>query len=218
MKTICRAAQMLVFLGLLVLTGCVLSSTHNEVLEDLAACDQERSDLAKEMENWRALYEQEKDFQRAGSEDAQAAVRLVNEKIHDIQVGLPPMVQDQVDSRLNQLAEILSEEFGRLATQNAALNVQLEDATERLEKIQEEMATLEEMRGLMDEARARRAKLAGDFTKILGTLREWDRTRLNCKKCDEYLGLRRKKREELVRFHGQVAGDLSRLQAALSTE
>ena len=218
MNTILRVTHMSVLLGLLMLTGCVLSSTHNEVLEDLAACDQERRDLAKEMENWRALYEQEKDFQRAGNEDAQVAVRLVNEKIHDIQGDLPPMVQDQVESRLNHLAEYLSDEFGRLATRNAALNVQVEAATEKLEKIQEEMATLEEMRELMGEARARRAKLAGDFTQILETLREWDRTRLNCKKCDEYLGLRRKKREELVRFHGRVTGELSRLQAALTTE
>jgi predicted nuclease with TOPRIM domain len=206
------------FLGLALLTGCVASSKYNDVLQDFAACDQERKDVQKEAEKWHSLYQQELDRWVVKDTNAEEAVRLVNEKIQSIRVELPPLVQQEVVSHLNDLAAYLGEEFTHLVKQSTALQARLDETTEKLTSIEEDMATLDEMRGLLDEARARRAKLAGAFTEILRRLRDWDRTRLHCKKCDEYLGLGRKKREEVVRFHGQVTGKLSELQAQLTTE
>jgi DNA repair exonuclease SbcCD ATPase subunit len=155
-------------------------------------------------------------------EATEATITEMESTLDQIKLSLPEQVRGQVENNLDQLRKMMADGLLQLADQNAVMagkledtRVQLETANTRLEGIDQRMATSEDLSTMAEERRARIAGLVERFAALVDQIHEYDRTRLNCKECDEYLGLKKKKSGDLQTFHDILVAEIGRVQGEL---
>lgn len=206
--------------------GCVPKSQYEATSAELVSCRKELDASDDAIAEWRGKYEwqlaqwEEAFVERDGS--PAATLDLVEGRFQEIAVSLPPMVRAEVEANLQELAAIISAEFLKLQRTNARLSQQMTEAGDRLDEIGREMVRGEDLDDLevAEESRRRHLRALAERTSALvERIQDFDRTRLHCKSCPQFLSLKRKKSAEIARFHDELVREISKLQRdVLSSE
>lgn len=109
--------------------------------------------------------------------------------------------------------------FRDLSKGNHSLQQQLEDTRQLLNKARSEMQAGNQLaRDAQSERRQIRghiSSLTAETGALVGRIHEFDRTRLQCKSCPEYLGLRKRKIADIAEFHNTIVQHLANLQGEM---
>jgi len=225
----------------LLATACVSKSAHETVLAELETCrgqsdtcSAERTDLQDELaeiqeEQSRVLdqWRQELGIQGEGTEsfrnDVQGQVDVIKTRITD---ELPDMVRAQLGKDLEQLNQLLEGQFSdidkqynqmlsRLVTTQESLedaNRSLERAEIRLDAIQ---TTGTAIREDIAAQRVDAGALSAEVNAVAAQIEDFNYRYFLCKDCPEFLGIRRKRQDEIIAFHADLLSALRRVSGVV---
>lgn len=217
-----RNASCLILLAL-VTTACTPRSTHTAVVEQLDTCKADLERTRSDAEAWRDRLDtwEHQIGLRLQEQEAATALSLdtIQLKFNEIRSAVPRTIETQVGSHIDEVESLLISGFQDLSKGNEALHHQLEETRQLLSDAREELQTGNQLaRSAQSERRAIRGHISGLSTEtvaLVGRIHEFDRTRLQCKTCPEYLDLRKRKAADIAEFHNDIVEHLSALQGEI---
>lgn len=225
-------------LSILLITGaCVTKSSRDALQAELEACrsesttcatereelDQELADLQEEqnrvLEEWRGELGISGEGTESFRNDVQGQVDVIKNRLTD---ELPDMVRAQLGKDLEQLTSILDSQFsdideqygqmlGRLVRTQESLedaNRSLERAEIRLDAIQSTGAAIREDIAMQ---RLDAGALEAEVSAVAAQIEDFNYRYFLCKDCPEFLGIRRKRQNEIMAFHDELLSSLRRV-------
>ncbi len=238
MKPLFRAAPGLACALLaLTLAGCVSKSAHDELQAQLDSCQQgstecsaERDRLAADLdelqdeqqrvlEQWRAELGITSDGTEAFRNDVAGQVDLIKTRITD---ELPDMVRAQLGKDLEQLTTLLDQQYSDIDRQVTEVlgrlvrtQESLEDANRSLERAEIRLDAIEStgaaIRQDIATQRLDTATLNAEVSAVAAQIEDFNYRYFLCKDCPEYLGIRRKRQDEIIAFHADLLAALRRV-------
>lgn len=225
-------------------TACVTKASRDALQAELdacrsdtEACASERSDLEEELadlqdeqnrvlEQWRDELGISGEGTEAFRNDVQGQVDVIKNRLTD---ELPEMVRAQLGKDLEQLTELLDGQFqdidqqytqmlGRLVKTQESLedaNRSLERAEIRLDAIQ---STGSAIREDIASQRLDAATLNAEVSAVAAQIEDFNYRYFLCKDCPEYLGIRRKRQDEIIAFHADLLASLRRVSGVAAEE
>ncbi len=217
-----RNLPSLLALALLTL-ACTPRSTHNAVIAQLETCKADLETSRADAVAWRDRLDtwEHQIGLRLQEQEAATALSLdtIQLKFNEIRSAVPQVIETEVGGHIDEVEQLLIAGFRDLSKGNHALQEQLEDTRQLLSEAREELQTGNQLaRTAQTERREIRGHISGltsETTALVARIHEFDRTRLQCKKCDEYLDLRQRKAADIAEFHNDIVEHLSALQSAL---
>ena len=203
--------------------ACTPRSTHKAVVAQFETC---QADLARTSEDalaWRdRLDTWEKQIGlRLEEQEAATAMSLdtIQLKFNEIRSAVPDVVETEVGAHIDEVEQLLIAGFRDLSLGNRSLQAQLEDTRLLLGEARQELQTGNELARTAQterrEIRGQISDLTSEYAVLVDRIHEFDRSRLQCKTCPEYLYLRKRKAADIAEFHNSIVGQLSSLQGAL---
>ncbi|MFQ5525330.1 MAG: hypothetical protein ACE5GX_03640 [Thermoanaerobaculia bacterium] len=217
-----RNASCLITAALLAL-ACTPSSTHEAVLAQLETCTADLERTRSDATAWRDRLDtwEHQIGLRLQEQEAATALSLdtIQLKFNEIRSAVPQVIESEIGGHIDEVESLLVAGFQDLSKGNQALQQQLEDTRVLLSEARQELQTGNQLaRTAQSERRAIRGHISGlsaETTALVGRIHEFDRTRLQCKSCPEYLDLRKRKAADIAEFHNDIVEHLSALQGEL---
>jgi len=203
--------------------ACTPRSTHNAVLEQLETCKADLERTRSDAAAWRDRLDtwEHQIGLRLQEQEAATALSLdtIQLKFNEIRAAVPRVIETEVGGHIDEVEGLLVAGFRDLSRGNRALQEQLEDTRRLLGEAREELRTGNDLaRSAQTERRAIRGHISGlstETTALVSRIHEFDRTRLQCKSCPEYLDLKKRKMADIAEFHNDIVEYLSALQVEL---
>lgn len=218
-------------------TACVTKASRDALQAELdacrgdaEACASERGDLEEELadlqdeqnrvlEQWRDELGISGEGAESFRNDVQGQVDVIKNRLTD---ELPEMVRAQLGKDLEQLTDLLDGQFqdidkqynqmlGRLVKTQESLedaNRSLERAEIRLDAIQNTGSAIRED---IASQRLDAATLNAEVNAVAAQIEDFNYRYFLCKDCPEYLGIRRKRQDEIMAFHSDLLASLRRV-------
>ena len=217
-----RYAIVLLFLSCS-LAACSPRSTLKAVRAQLETCQAELERTRTDALAWRDrldTWEHQIGLRLEEQETATAmSLDTIQIKFNEIRSAVPQVIETQVGEHIDEVERLLITGFRDLSKGNHALQQQLEDTRQLLSDARLEMQTGNQLaRAAQSERRQIRGQISSLTTEtaaMVGRIHEFDRTRLQCKSCPEYLGLRKRKVADIAEFHNTIVQHLSALQGEM---
>jgi hypothetical protein len=213
-----RLPLLLLLLGLT--AGCVSKKEHEAVTAKLGTCEDEKAALQAENVNWERRFDRESQrWEELGASvtDAlpKALVEFHQERDRILEL-VPQQVQSEVQDYLEDYFETVSKGFQLLKNDNEEIKAQLAATGTALAAVGADTKSISATvdRSLADERR-RRDKVSQELAALLDKVVDFDRTRIDCAKCPDKLGLSRKERETILAFHDELTRSLSEIQSLI---
>jgi chromosome segregation ATPase len=214
------------------LLGCS-SGELEKVQGELKACGDRRDSLAREMDACRkegARLKQRLDgFQVALTAPLPPSI---NEAREEFLSTVPEQVRVELELHLDNYFTAVAREFKELQNRNKEILQEMKSARREISKeisktsgqveqvatvtsnLEEGLAAVQKGTEEAQQLRLRQQQTAAELQRILQSVIEFDRNRLNCRSCMDKLRLRDKNREEILKFHSVLVQRLTALQAS----
>lgn len=212
-----RHLTVLLLVAALSLSGCVSKSAHEAIQSQLDECRADKQAAQGASEACEKRYDREiARFDTLDSTleevvpEALATFRAEREEVLE---QVPVQVRDEVESYLDEFATAVARSFQRLADDNEKILGELGAAKVELAKLGADTeamiaagvdSTIQEVR----EGQASREVLQARSANIVAMILEFDRTRINCKDCDNRLRLNKKEIQAITAFHSTLVENL----------
>lgn len=212
------------------LLGCK-SGEFEKVRGELKACEARRASLQQEANSYREESERQKQSCQAIQAALEASIPPpVEDARKEFLESVPPPVQLQVQFQLEKYFATVARNFKQLKDHNQEVLQELKQARRELaktsgqvEKVATSASNLEEglaavqkgndeARQLREQLQAQQQKNAAEIQKVIASIIEFDRNRLNCRECRERLRMMDKNREEILRFHSSLIEQMTALK------
>ncbi len=208
---------------LLTVIACTPRSTHQAVVAQLETCATDLDSARIEATEWKNRFDtwESQLSQRLAAQETATATSMdtIQMKFQELRAAVPQTIQTEIGGHINELERLLVTGISDLTEGNQALQGQLDETRTLLEDARRDVREGNEMaRAGIEERRQLRSQisdLTGEYAALVERIHEFDRTRLQCKKCPEYLDLRSKKAADIAGFHDDVVETLYKLQAEL---
>ncbi len=205
------------------LLACSPRSTLEAVQAQLETCQADLDRTRTDAIAWRdrlGTWEHQIGLRLQEQENATAmSLDTIQLKFNEIRSAVPQAIETQVGEHIDEVERLLIAGFRDLSQGNHTLQQQLEDTRQLLNEARSEMRTGNQLaRTAQRERRQIRGQissLTAETAALVGRIHEFDRTRLQCKSCPEYLGLRKRKIADIAEFHNTIVQHLSALQGEL---
>jgi len=217
-----RTATGLILLPIL-FASCSPRSTLEAVEAQLATCEEDLELTRSDAAAWRDRldsWEHQIDL-RLQEQEAATAMSLdtIQLKFSEIRAAVPKTIEAEVGGQIDEVERLLISGFKDLSQGNLALQEQLEDTRRLLSEARTELQAGNQLaRSAQSERREIRGQISGltsETEALVGRIHEFDRTRLQCKQCPEYLDLRKRKVADISEFHNEIVAHLAKLQGNL---
>lgn len=216
-----RTATLVLLVGS-TLIACTPKSTHQAVLDQLGTCTDDLASARDQTQVWEDRFAHwETQFgQRLLDQESATAVNLdtIQLKFAEIRTAVPEVIQTEVGDHIDDVERLLVAGFRDLSEGNRALQAQLDETRQALDAARQDLQTGNELARTAQTERHQISDQISDLTnqygKLIGQIHEFDRTRLQCKSCDEYLDLRKRKAGDVAAFHNDLVRQLNTLQKA----
>jgi chromosome segregation ATPase len=155
---------------------------------------------------------------RLQEQEAATAMSLdtIQLKFNEIRSAVPQVIETEVGGQIDEVESLLIAGFRDLSRGNQSLQQQLEDTRLLLTDARSELQTGNQLaRDAQSERREIRGQISGlasETAALVSRIHEFDRTRLQCNTCPEYLDLRKRKIADIAEFHNDIVQHLSVLQ------
>ena len=222
-----RFLAALLSLASLALVGCVSKSAHEAIQVQLDECRADKQAAQGASDACEKRYDREiARFDTLDSTleevvpDALATFRSEREEILE---QVPVQVRDEVESYLDEFATAVARSFQRLSDDNEKILGELGTAKIELAKLSADTealiaagvdTTIQEVR----EGQATRETLDARSSEIVALILQFDRTRVNCKNCDERLRLNKKEIQAITAFHATLIESLQGFAAPIGSQ
>lgn len=222
-----------VFLATLaLLLGCS-SGELDKLRGELKACGDRRDSLARDMDACRK--ESARLKQRLQSIQTVLAAPVpasVNEAKQEFLANVPQEVRVELELQLDSYFTAVAREFKQLQDRNKEILQEMKSARREISQeisktsgqveqvatatsnLEEGLAAVQKGAEEAQQLRQRQQLTAAELQKILESVIEFDRNRLNCRECREKLRMMNKNREEILKFHSDLVRKLTALQAS----
>jgi chromosome segregation ATPase len=225
-----------VFLAtLLLLLGCS-SGELDKVRGELKTCGDRRDSLTREIESCRKENARQK--QRWDAIQTVLTAPLpssVTEARQEFLKSVPEEVRVELELHLDSYFTAVAREFKELQNRNREIlqemkqagrerreiskeisktSGQVEQVATTASKVEEGLAAVQKGAEDTQQLRQRQQQTAAEVQRIVESVIEFDRNRLNCRECREKLRMMNKNREEILKFHYSLVQRLTALQAA----
>lgn len=219
-----RIALLGLFPLLLASLGCVSKGEHEAVQAELATCQEGKAQAQAQVITWEQRFDREnkrwESIEASVSQQVPQALSEIHEERQKILALVPEQVQTEVATYLEDYFRTVMGGFERLSKDNQKVQMQLEATQTVLENLgADTKAISESIDGALAEERSKatgeaqkREEVAQEIAQIVTLITQFDSTKVNCKKCPDSLGLKRKKAEEVAAFHSDLIAKLSELQ------
>lgn len=218
--------------ALALLLGCS-SGELEKVRGELKSCGDRRDSLAREIDACRK--ESARLRQRWNAVQAVLTAPVppsVKEARQEFLNNVPEQVRVELELYLDSYFTAVAREFKQLQDRNKEILQEMKSARREIsqeisktsgqvEQVATATSNLEEglaavQKGTEDaqQLRQRQQQAAAELQKVIASMIEFDRNRLNCRNCKDKLRLRDKNREEILKFHSSLVQKLTALQAA----
>lgn len=218
-----------------ILLGCS-SGELEKTRGELKTCGDRRDSLAREIESCRK--ESARLTQRLHGIQAVLAAPVpasVNDAKREFLDSVPEEVRVELELHLDSYFTAVAREFKELQNRNKEILQEMKQAGRERREISKEISktsgqveqvattasNLEEglaavQKGAEDtqQLRQRQQQTAAELQRIVESVIEFDRNRLNCRECRERLRMMGKNREEILKFHSNLVQKLTALQAS----
>lgn len=214
------ALSRLVLFGLVaaVAGGCVSKKTHEALQAQLQTCEDEKAKVQAENVNWERRFDRESQRWETLGQSVTEALPKALVEFHDerdrILKLVPQQVQTEVQAYLEDYFDTVSKGFQLLKNDNEEIKAQLSATQVALEGVGADTKSISATvdRTLADERR-RRDKVSVELAALFDQVVEFDRTKIDCAKCPDKLGLSRKERETILAFHDDLARRVAAIQS-----
>lgn len=225
-------------------TGCVTKSSRDALQAELDACrtestacaserdelDEELADLQEEqsrvLEEWRGELGISGEGTESFRNDVQGQVDVIKTRLSD---ELPDMVRAQLGKDLEELTSMLDSQFGDIDKQYSQMlgrlvNTQesLEDANRSLERAEIRLDAIQStgaaIRQDIASQRLDSNTLAAEVNAVAAQIEDFNYRYFLCKDCPEFLGIRRKRQNEIMAFHDELLSSLRRVTGVAPAE
>lgn len=209
--------------------GCVSKSSHEALGAELAECRDAEASLQAANVAWERRFERESErWEELGATvgDAvpQALVEFHEERDRILEM-VPEQVQSEVQAYLEDYFGTVSQGFQVLKNDNEDIKLELAATRKALEVVGADARsistavdrTLAEERQARQASRDRAAEVSQQLAELTAMVVDFDRNRVDCKKCDDKIGLGRKEREAILAFHDELTQRIAALQAQLGS-
>jgi septal ring factor EnvC (AmiA/AmiB activator) len=222
-----------VFLATLaLLLGCS-SGELDKLRGELKACGDRRDSLARDMDACRK--ESARLKQRLQSIQTVLAAPVpasVNEAKQEFLANVPQEVRVELELQLDSYFTAVAREFKELQDRNKEILQEMKSARREISQeisktsgqveqvatatsnLEEGLAAVQKGAEEAQQLRQRQQQTAAELQRILESVIEFDRNKLNCRNCKDKLRLRDKNREEILKFHSSLIQKLTALQAS----
>lgn len=205
------------------LVGCSPRSTLQAVRAQLETCQADLERTRADSEAWRERLDtwEHQIGLRLEEQEAATAMSLdtIQLKFNEIRAAVPRTIETEVGGHIDEVEKLLIAGFRDLSQGNKSLQQQLEETRQLLSEAHSELQTGNQLaRSAQSERREIRGKissLASETSDLVIRIHEFDRTRLQCKSCPEYLGLRKRKIADISEFHNEIVAHLTELQSSM---
>lgn len=214
-----RNATILVLLSA-ALVACSPRSTLKAVQAQLETCQEDLERTRTDAAEWRDRLDtwEHQIGLRLQEQEAATAMSLdtIQLKFNEIRAAVPQAIETQVGGQIDEVERLLIAGFRDLSQGNSSLQQQLEETRQLLSEARSELQTGNQLaRNAQSERREIRGQISGltsETAQLVARIHEFDRTRLQCKSCPEYLDLRKRKIADIAEFHNEIVAHLSALQ------
>jgi len=205
------------------LVACSPRSTLKAVQAQLETCNADLERTRDDASAWRDrldVWEHQIGL-RLQEQEAATAVSLdtIQLKFNEIRSAVPRAVESQVGGRIDEVESLLIAGFRDLSKGNQSLQEQLQETRELLSEARSEMQAGNQLaRDAQSERRQIRGQissLTSETEALITRIHDFDRTRLQCKSCPEYLDLRKRKVADIAEFHNAIVQHLAALQGEM---
>jgi chromosome segregation ATPase len=212
--------------------GCS-SSELEKVQGELKSCGDRRSSLAREIESCRKesarLKERLNGLQTALAEPLPPSVKEAREEFLK---SVPEEVRVELELHLDSYFTAVAREFKDLQNRNKEILLEMKQARREISQeisktsgqveevasntsdLKEGLASVQKGAEEAQQLRQRQQQTAAEIQKIVSSLVEFDRSRLNCRECKDKLKLMDKNREAILKFHSRLVQELTAIQTA----
>ncbi len=217
-----RYASILLLLSIATI-ACTPRSTHKAVQAQLETCSEDLERTRADAVAWRDRLDtwEHQIGLRLKEQEAATAMSLdtIQLKFNEIRSAVPQVIESEVGGQIDEVERLLIAGFRDLSKGNQSLQQQLEDTRLLLSEARTELQTGNQLaRSAQSERREIRGQISGltsETAALINRIHEFDRTRLQCKSCPEYLDLRKRKIADIAEFHNAIVDHLSRLQSSM---
>ncbi len=212
-----RSFAVLLLIASLALTGCVSKSAHEAIQIQLEECRADKQASQGAAEACEKRYDREiARFDTLDStleEVVPEALATFRSEREEILEQVPVQVREEVESYLDEFATAVARSFQRLSDDNDKILSELGTAKIELAKLSADTealisagvdTTIQEVR----EGQASRETLDARSASIVAMILDFDRSRINCKSCDNRLRLNKKEIQAITAFHGDLIENL----------
>lgn len=192
--------------------GCVSKGDHQAVLAQLEECRNDKTAAQSAAAACEDRFERE--IARFDNLDATlgdvlpATLREFEDERAKILEQVPVQVQGEVANYMDEFSDAVRRSFHGLQQDNLEMMAQLSQAQEKLESLGVSSEDLGRRVDTIGSGLAEQNALRGEAAEIAERLREFDRTMVNCRNCDDRLRLNRKERETISNFHAELVASL----------
>ena len=212
----------LILSSALALVSCTPRSTHQAVANQLETCRGDLTSAREQATVWEARFDSwEAQFgQRLAEQESAASVSLdtIQLKFAEIRAAVPQVIEAEVGGHIDDVERLLVAGFRDLSEGNRTLQAQLEDTRQLLNDARRDLQAGNQLartaQAERQEIRGQILDLTNEYASLISRIHEFDRTRLQCKSCDEYLDLRKRKAGDVAAFHNDIVQSLNTLQKA----
>jgi hypothetical protein len=209
--------------------GCVSKSTHQELAAELAECRDAEASLQAANVAWERRFDRESERWETLGQSVTDAVPQALVEFHEERDQILEMVPEQVQTEVRAYLEdyfgTVSQGFQVLKADNEDIKLELAATRKALEVVGADARsistavdrTLAEEREARQAARDRAAEVSGQLATLTALVVDFDRNRVDCKKCDDKIGLGRKEREAILAFHDELTREIAAIQARLGS-
>jgi chromosome segregation ATPase len=218
--------------ALALLLGCS-SGELEKTQGELKACGDRRGSLAREIDACRK--ESARLKQRLDGFQAALAAPLpesVDKARKEFLNTVPEQVRVELELHLDSYFTAVAREFKELQNRNKEILQEVKNSRREISKeisrtsgqveqvvtatsnLEEGLAAVQKGTEEAQQLRQGQRQTAAELQRILESVIEFDRNKLNCRNCKDKLRLRDKNREEILKFHSVLVQKLTALQAS----
>lgn len=205
------------------IVACSPRSTLKAVQAQLETCQEDLDRTRTDAEAWRDRLDtwEHQIGLRLQEQEAATAMSLdtIQLKFNEIRAAVPRAIETQVGGQIDEVEKLLIAGFRDLSQGNSSLQQQLEETRELLSDARSELQTGNQLaRNAQSERKEIRGQISGltsETAQLVARIHDFDRTRLQCKSCPEYLDLRKRKVADIAEFHNEIVAHLSALQGSM---
>jgi hypothetical protein len=201
----------------MIAAGCVSRAEHDQVVQQLQGCEQEKSSALKAVNDCQGQLQTES--KRWDSIETQLTSTLPqtlkdfqDERAKIIEI-VPEQVRSEVGKRLDRYFVNVFKQLERMEGKLELMREDLSASRAEVARLSTDVgskldATHKAVLGEHD----RLAEQSRRVAEIIAIVAEFDRDRINCRDCKERLRLKDKDREQLLAFHSQLIQQVQMLE------